>query len=215
MYRLDELQKKFQQAKEERKKIQKEEELLKNRINHLHNQERNIQSKVENTKKNMSQIKEKHAFIKEQEKIRNESTKKKERELSQKKIDVNKKKTKLKENINQVKTLKDIKAMNTNISIKEEQRQNKKIQILNKLEDILKNATLHQSVRSMEILIEGKGRREILERKIKYKDELIQKLNKEEITKKQLDNELNSMNREEESIVQNLNFNDQFCQEDK
>jgi hypothetical protein len=205
---MEELQKKFQIAKEERKKAQKEEEILKQRVNHLHNQEKTVMSKVENTKKTLTNIVENKQFIKDQERIRAESAKRKEKDLQNLKENVKSKKTQLKETLSQSRTLKDIKSMNTNITNKEEQKQNKKIQILNKLEDILKNATLHQSVRAMEMLIEEKRKRETLERKIKIKEELLLKLEKEEITKKFLDNELLNLGKEEDEIVQNFNNNE-------
>ena len=107
--------------------------------------------------------------IEENEKIRLDSVKRKENELKELKEQVKERKVQLREGLMQSKTLKDIKSMNTNITNKEEQKQNKKIQILNKLEDILKNATLHQSVKAMENLIEEKRKREILEKKIKLK----------------------------------------------
>lgn len=205
---MDDLQKKLQQAREVRKNAQKEAQLAKQRLNYLHSQEKMVLSKVENTKKSATNLKENKKFLEENEKIRLSSTKRKEQELEQLKENVKDKKNQLKEGLQQSKTLKDIKSMNTNISNKEEQKQNKKVQILNKLEDILKNATLHQSVRAMENLIEEKRKREILEKKIKMKEELLEKLQNEEITKKNLDIALVNLGKEEVEICQNFKNNE-------
>lgn len=207
---MDELQKKFQVAKDERKRAQKEEEHIKQRLNLLHSQEKLVMSKVENTKKVMTHIKGNKLFLEEHERLRQESAKRKQDDLENLKETVKSKKNQMKDNLAQSRTLKDIKSMNTNISNKEEQKQNKKIQILNKLEEILKNATLHQSVRAMENLIEEKRKREILERKIKMKEELLEKLSKEEITKKNLDSALANLEKEEIEIVNNFHSNEQI-----
>lgn len=205
---MDELQKRFQQAKEERKKVQREEKTIKQRVNILHSQEKMLMSKVETTKKSMTNLRDTRLFLEEHDKIRLSSAKRKEQELKELKEQVKERKNILREGLQQSKTLKDIKSMNTSITNKEEQKQNKKIQILNKLEDILKNATLHQSVKAMENLIEEKRKREVLEKKIKLKEELMMKLEREEITKKNLDIALINLEKEELEICNNFNSNE-------
>lgn len=207
---LDELHKKFQIIKDERKKAQLQEEIIKKRLHNLSNQEKINLSRIDSTKKIIETQRENKDFMKKQEKIRQESNKRKEKDSIENKQRVKSKNEKIKEGVSQNKTLKEIRSMNINLSIKEEQKQNKKIQILNKLEDILKNATLHQSVRAMEYLIDEKRKRELLEKKIKYKEELIEKMNNEEITKNQLENELQQLNREEYDKNQKIETNNEF-----
>jgi hypothetical protein len=207
---VDELHKKFQIIKDERKKAQLQEEIIKKRLHNLSNQEKINLSRIDSTKKIIETQRENKDFMKRQEKIKKENYKRKEKDSIEKKQRVKSKNEKIKEGVSQNKTLKEIRAMNINLSIKEEQKQNKKIQILNKLEDILKNATLHQSVRAMEYLIDEKRKRELLEKKIKYKDELIEKMNSEEITKNQLENELQQLNKEEYDKNQKIEINNEF-----
>lgn len=207
---VDELHKKFQIIKDERKKAQLQEEIIKKRLHNLSNQEKINLSRIDSTKKIIETQRENKDFMKRQEKIKKENYKRKEKDSIEKKQRVKSNNEKIKEGVSQNKTLKEIRAMNINLSIKEEQKQNKKIQILNKLEDILKNATLHQSVRAMEYLIDEKRKRELLEKKIKYKDELIEKMNREEITKNQLENELQQLNKEEYDKNQKIEINNEF-----
>lgn len=207
---VDELHKKFQIIKDERKKAQLQEEIIKKRLHNLSNQEKINLSRIDSTKKIIETQRENKDFMKRQEKIKKENYKRKEKDSIEKKQRVKSNNEKIKEGVSQNKTLKEIRAMNINLSIKEEQKQNKKIQILNKLEDILKNATLHQSVRAMEYLIDEKRKRELLEKKIKYKDELIEKMNSEEITKNQLENELQQLNKEEYDKNQKIEINNEF-----
>lgn len=197
---LEDIQKQYYQAKEERLKAQKEEEVIRTRLNLLHNQEKLMISKVENTKKSMTNLRNNKMFFEEAERIRLESANRKKDELEKLKEKVIMQKTELHEGLLQSKTLKDIKSMNMNILHKEDYKQNKKMQILNKLEDILKNATLHQSVRAMENLLEEKKKRALLEKKIKMKEELMLKLQNEEITKKQLDSSIMNLEKEEIEI---------------
>ena len=185
-----------------------QEEQMKNRVNLLHSQEKTVLSKVDSTKKSMHQLRENRSFLEENERIRLDSVKRKQKELNELKAQVKDRKEQLKEGLVQSKTLKDIRSMNTNITYKEEQKQNKKVQILNKLEDILKNATLHQSVKAMENLIEEKRKREVLERKIRLKEELVRKLEKEEISRRNYEKALGDFEREEMEICQGLSGNE-------
>lgn len=197
---LEDIQKQYYKAKEDRLRAQKEEEVIRTRLNLLHNQEKLMVSKVENTKKSMTNLRNNKMFFEEAERIRVESQNRKKEELEKLKEKVIMQKTELHEGLLQSKTLKDIKSMNMNILHKEDYKQNKKMQILNKLEDILKNATLHQSVRAMENLLEEKKKRALLEKKIKMKEELMLKLQNEEITKKQLDSSIINLEKEEIEI---------------
>jgi hypothetical protein len=205
---MDELQKKFQMAKDERKRVQKEEERLKQRLNCLHSEEKRDLSKIELTKKSMKNLRENKQSFEENKRVKKEAIERSKAEEEALKEQAKLKREQLKENLTQSKTLKDIKSMNTNINNKEEQKQNKKIQILNKLEDILKNATLHQSVRAMENLIEEKRKREVLEKKIRLKEELMEKLKREEITKKNLDYAVDNLHKEEAELAEVISSND-------
>ena len=176
---LKELQTKLIQAKHERKKTEKEADVLDNRLNKLKIEEENELKKIENISKKVQEKIEKYKFLSNNIKQQNLLKQKKQAEIEEKKVKNKKMKEEIKKNIENKKNERSQQVKEEAKLFKLYKQYNQNLKEVINTENFKNNKTKWQIIKGQHILDKERKIASEYEKKLKLRDELQQRLIRE------------------------------------
>ena len=176
---LKELQTKLIQAKHERKKTEKEADVLDNRLNKLKIEEENELKKIENISKKVQEKIEKYKFLSNNINQQNLLKQKKQAEIEEKKVKNKKMKEEIKKNIENKKNERSQQVKEEAKLFKLYKQYNENLKEVINSENFKNNKTKWQIIKGQHILDKERKIASEYEKKLKLRDELQQRLIRE------------------------------------
>ena len=201
---LKELQTKLIQAKHERKKTEKEADILDNRLNKLKIEEENELKKIENISKKVQEKIEKYKFLSNNINQQNFLKQIKQAEIEEKKIKNQKMKEEIKKNIETKKNERSQQVKEEAKLFKLYKQYNENLKEVINSENFKNNKTKWQIIKGQHILDKERKIASEYEKKLKLRDELQQRLIREIELRDQAKAEKDKVEQEEMEYMKKL-----------
>lgn len=201
---LKELQTKLIQAKHERKKTEKEADILDNRLNKLKIEEENELKKIENISKKVQEKIEKYKFLSNNINQQNFLKQIKQAEIEEKKIKNQKMKEEIKKNIETKKNERSQQVKEEAKLFKLYKQYNENLKEVINSENFKNNKTKWQIIKGQHILDKERKIASEYEKKLKLRDELKQRLIREIELRDQAKAEKDKVEQEEMEYMKKL-----------
>lgn len=201
---LKELQTKLIQAKHERKKTEKEADILDNRLNKLKIEEENELKKIENISKKVQEKIEKYKFLSHNINQQNFLKQIKQAEIEEKKIKNQKMKEEIKKNIETKKNERSQQVKEEAKLFKLYKQYNENLKEVINSENFKNNKTKWQIIKGQHILDKERKIASEYEKKLKLRDELKQRLIREIELRDQAKAEKDKVEQEEMEYMKKL-----------